>query len=364
MSSTRGEGMAVWIVTSSVERARRGGAGRAAVGGSVLATRAASDPRSARTSRNQLPKLACALLVVFLGAAGVGCSVLTQSEVQAVSNFAEATKEFPTQPAAVMEAHAQLRSERGLLVASTMKNPEPALKMLEQGIKQEARLRDLAAQTTAALAVLDEYTELLTVLSSDRFTDDLQNRSVALGSAIDQSIGVFNKLQGKSAPADTFGDIVAGVVRGGGGVLIRHMQEKALKEAVTRADPAVKRTTKAVEDLMAAYLATPGGLDLFGAEAEDIRAAFPRMWEGPLSHREIATLDRVGNALVQSTQGAELAQTCQAAAVAYRQAHADLVAAMKHEKSLSALREQIAALAAEVRAGKQVRDQLKKASGS
>lgn len=299
-------------------------------------------------------------LAISMGLAG--CSVLTDSQVNAINNFAQATKGFGASPSAVMEAHATLRDERGVLVASTMTTSENALQALERGMKREDQLRQKASEATAALNILDTYSELLSTLSSNQFTDDLNNQSIALGTAIDQDIVTFNKLKGSSIKS--FGDLVAGIIRGGGGIFIRHMQQKALYEAVTSADAAIEQSTGAIEALMADYLSPSDsqnpGLNLFTQESTEIKENFPMM-KSVVSHRwDIQTLDRVHSALRSSERGIALARSCSDAAVAYRQAHVKLVQALKSGNDPSSLIGEIKALAQQVKAGKKVRDELKK----
>lgn len=95
------------------------------------------------TRPTRLWVLMCAFMLP-LSMTLAGCSVLTDSQVNTINNFAQATKGFSASPAAVIEAHATLRDERGLLVASTMTTSENALKTLERGMRQEDRLRQKA----------------------------------------------------------------------------------------------------------------------------------------------------------------------------------------------------------------------------
>ena len=303
----------------------------------------------------------CASLLP-LSMALAGCSVLTDSQVTTINNFAQATKGFSASPAAVIEAHATLRDERGLLVASTMTTSENALKTLERGMRQEDRLRQKAPAATAALNILDTYSDLLSALSSDKFTDDLKSKSISLGTALDQDIDSLNKLTGGSI--QSFGDLVAGIVRGGGGILVRHMQQKALYQAVTNADGAVGQATGAVEALMAEYMNPSDpqmpNLNLFTQEATEIKENFPMMHSGPSHRWDVQTLDRVHRALRSSERGLALAKACSDAAVSYRQAHAKLVQAIKSDSDPASLIAEIKTLAQQVKAGQKVRDELKK----
>ena len=303
----------------------------------------------------------CSLPLALLLA---GCCVLTDAQVNAVSHFAQATKGFSTAPVAVMEAHAMLRDERGIFTAATMTTSEGALAALTNGMLQADRLRQKAAEATAALSILDAYSDLLNTLASEKFTDDLQNQSVALGTAIDQNVAAFNKVKGTGDSVQPFGDLVAGMVRGGGGILIRHMQQKALYQAVTNAEGAVVQATRSVEALMADYLPPLDPQNptdnLITQESEEIKKKFSKMHLAVNTGGDLQTLDRIHRVLRSSERGLALARSCAAAAAAYREAHTKLVQALKSGQDPTSLIEEIKALAQQVKAAKEVRDELKK----
>jgi len=295
----------------------------------------------------------------LIGALVGGCAVLTQPQVDAVADFADATKDFGTTPSAVIQAHGQLRRERGLLEAASRTDAQVAVGDIERSLRMESELDKIALRTSVALDVLDEYAEMLGVLSSSRFTDDLQERAVALGKSIDADIATFNKLGG--ANVGSFGDVVAGIVRGAGGIWIRHEQERALKAAVTSAQAPVRDLTRAVETLMQDYLAADK-VDAFGSEAAHLESIMKR----PTSHGwGVDGLTRYQNALALSRSGEALARSCQDSARHYREAHEQLVAAITGGgKDLQGTIASIKALAAEVQAGKRVRNEVKEARGS
>ncbi len=316
-----------------------------------------------RGSESWFAKRRALLPVVILVAFGViGCAVLTERQVAAVNQFAEATKGFGTSPGAVITAHAELRRERGLLKAASRSDGKVAAKDLESGLRQEAALEALAASSEAAMDVLDDYAEMLSLLSSSKFTDDLQNQTVALGSSIDNGIATFNKASGSNV--NSFGDVVAGIVRAGGGIWIRHEQHVALVAAVTHADPAIDKLTLGVERLMDAYLAPtdptdPDKLNLFSSEANDVRSLLGR----PLpAGWQFNMLEPMQLALIQARNGEALAASCKKAAADYRGAHKELVRAITDDKTdLKGLVAEIQVLSQEIKAGKRVRNEVKKA---
>jgi hypothetical protein len=160
-------------------------------------------------------RLLLALTVGLFCAAGCG-GVLTDGQVAAVNQFAEATKGFGTSPGTVINAYGDLRRQRGLLQSATRSDAGAAARDLASALRQETALETRAAASDAAMRVLDDYAEMLSLLSSAKFTEALQNETVALGGSIDDGIAAFNTVAG--AQVASFGDVVAGIVRGAGGI--------------------------------------------------------------------------------------------------------------------------------------------------
>src|SRR5205085_8139204 len=107
-----------------------------------------------RGSESSFAKRRALLPILIVVASGVaGCAVLTERQVSAVSQFADATKGFGTSPGAVITVHAELRKERGLLEAASRGNGKVAARDLESGLRQEAGLEALASSSEAAMAV-------------------------------------------------------------------------------------------------------------------------------------------------------------------------------------------------------------------
>lgn len=300
--------------------------------------------------------LLVALTVVTLGVGG--CAVLTDGQVAAVNQFAEATKGFGTSPGTVITAYAALRSERALLESATRTDGNIAARDLETALRQETELESRAASSDAAIGVLDDYAQMLSLLSSSKFTDDLQNQTIALGSSIDNGIATFNKLS--RSQVNSFGDIVASIVRAAGGIWIRHEQHKALVAAVTQAKTPVDTLTSNVEGLMTFFLGPPddAGKNLFLRESKEVQGFLARS-QPP--GRQLNVLERTQTAMRQAFDGQKLAESCKRAAVQYRNAHSELVQAITDGKTdLKGLVAQIQVLSQEIKAGKRVRDQVKK----
>jgi hypothetical protein len=297
------------------------------------------------------------LTIITMGMAG--CAVLTDGQVAAVTQFAEATKGFGTSPGTVITAYATLRGERALLESATRADGSVAARDLENGLRQEIGLESQAAASDAAMGVLDDYAEMLRLLSSSKFTDDLQNQTIALGSSIDNGIATFNRLSGSRV--GSFGDIVAGIVRGAGGIWIRHEQDKALVAAVTQAKAPVDALTANVEALMAFFLGPPNepGNNLFSRESQEVEGFLAR---SPPAGRPFVVLERTQAAMRRAFDGQKLAESCKTAAAQYRNAHNELAQAFTGGKTdLKGLVAQIQVLSREIKAAKRARDDVKNA---
>jgi hypothetical protein len=306
-------------------------------------------------------RMLVALTFVLFAASGCG-AVLSDSQVAAVSQFAEATKGFGTSPGTVINAYGDLRRERGLLQSATRSDGGAAARDLTNALRQETALEVKAAASDAAMGVLDDYAEMLSLLSSAKFTDELQNETIALGGSIDNGIAAFNNVAG--AQVASFGDVVAGIVRAAGGFWIRREQHKALVAAVTQAQTPVETLTASVEELMAFFLGPPNEPDknLFARESKEVQDLLARPRP---DGRNLDVLDRTQRAMRQAFDGQKLAESCRKAAVQYRSAHKELVQAIAEGRTdLKGLVAQIRALSQEIKAGKRVRDEVKKARES
>lgn len=326
---------------------------------------ASSSPvRSACVLRRAVVAVLVAMLPL-LSACGGGTLVLTKPQTRAIAAFAQATDEYGTAPGEVLLAYAEVRGLRGVLETAVSSDGGAAKGTFEQTLQAEDQLQQTAERTRVALDVLDDYSRLLQVLSSDRFTDDLQAKASKLGGAIDSGIGTYNKLAGKNL--DTFGDLVAGIVRGVGGITIRAKQEQALKQAVAKAKtPVAELTDEIVASMDTLFAANPAVKRSFAVERDRIASAVARLYAahgssggGPAFTPEIAFVERAASAVRKANAGERLAGRAIAAAKGYREAHDKLADAFEQKLDFDSLKAQIDTLSTEVRTAIKLRDTLR-----
>ena len=271
-------------------------------------------------------------LAIFAG----GCSVLTESQVKEVNKFAHAAKSYGTFPGAVVKSHSDIRKTQKMLEAATFTDGEQALRMITENVvssQEEFEMR--AAKADMALDILNNYAELLVKLTSDIYTNELQASAENLGESIDKGIKTYNKEYRKnSVPLESFGSVAAALVRGGGGIYIKRLQSKGLKEAVGKADPVVNEIISDVEDLLVIYLDSPGEKGLIRSEEESLKEIYKNtvtLFGGKLPFKTVSTvvkeLEAVDDTILLTEEALKAAKT-------YREAHAELSRNLQQKQSL------------------------------
>ena len=315
------------------------------------------------------------LLVTLVAAVTLqGCSaVLTSSQVKEVATFAEAAKEYTTFPGAVIRAHAELREEQKILEATTFTSGDAALRQVEAAVDIRREWEQRADAADTALAVLNDYAGLLVKLTADTYTNDLQGSAESLGRSVDKGIASYNKLRGTNL--ESFGALAAAGVRGAGGVYIRHKQARALKRAVTEADPVVEAMIAEVEKLLALYLspadlkdmkltitaaaAPPEQLDLIRNVAADLRESYKRIADAAGVKQQIGAVELIVNGLGAADDTVQLALKALRAAETFRAAHRALAQNVTERRWLKSSIDQVKTLVDEVNEANKLRKKLK-----
>ncbi len=295
--------------------------------------------------------LAACFLTLLIFASG--CAVLTPSQVKEVNKFAVAARNYGTLPGAVINSHADIRETEKMLKVSIKKDGESALEQLERILEYRQSYKADADRADSALDILNDYAELLVKLTSDSYTNELQGSVENLSKSIDKGIKTYNKMYSKDF--NLVGSGVAAIVRGVGGVYIKSVQSKALKKAVTDADPIVKDMTAAIEDLLKLY-----SDNLMENARVDLKRAYMmavKVHDGLLPFR---TVSIVGKELVSIDDTIQLAEDAKRAAKTFREAHGALASNVKQKQSLKGIIEQIEVLADEVKAARKLKKKLDK----
>lgn len=312
-----------------------------------------------------------ALFLIFLN----GCAVLTRTQVKEVETFAGAAQKYSTLPGSVAESYAGISRDRQLLDASTLKEGELALESIEEALSSLEKLKKQAAEVDRILHLLNVYGELLLKLTSGKFTEDVHKHTKALGSEIDGGIKYYNEHYNKSF--DIFGGAAAAVVRGAAGLFIKRKQSKALKKAVTGADPLIRAMIVEVEKFLLLYL-DEKDLDDLKLTMKDSSEVVTMGWIGKAGSQLKGTYKNVvkkyrekdlpvpfetvlnfAHRLQAVRDTIRLAKDTLRAGRAYCNAHAKLAESVKSKTSFKTAIAQIRTLTEEISAARKLAKELK-----
>jgi hypothetical protein len=234
---------------------------------------------------------------------------------------------------------------------------EAGWKELQKANLFAAAFQSTAKEADAALDVLNKYADLLVTLSSDEFTDSLDATSKSLGKSLDKAVKQYNESFRKPQQKSELGLIggsVAAVIRGGGGIWIRHRQAKYLKEYVTAAQPVVMDLTAEVQVLMTNKVMTELS-ELEDRFKEDFKTA-----AGRLQHLSLETLQTMADTQRKISSARDLCKSAASAAGKFAAAHSKLAENVSRRQNLKSRIEEIMALADEIKKAQKLQKDLSK----
>ena len=309
--------------------------------------------------RNWFPARSFLLLAALCLALGAsGCSVLTPSQVKEVNRFARAVKSYDTLPGAVTEAHAELRKREKIYSAAGFIPGVMALPQIESALEAQREAQKKARQVDKALDILDEYAQLLVTLTSDDFSEDLQEEAEDLGKRIDKGIKVYNEEFGKEIKA--YGGILSAGIRGAGGIFIKRRQTIALRETVTNADPVIEEMTTAVNDLLDLYLPSEAGEGFIRETEITLKGLFKEDIQGSMAKEPLFVAMQTAETLEYSHDALKLAEQARQSISKLRQAHLELKNSLQKKGKLKGAIETVKVFADEVKVANDLKKKIEK----
>lgn len=202
-----------------------------------------------------------------------GCAVLTQSQVNAVGDFAIAAENFSELPIAVIDNHVQTMSAENIYASASLSDIDSTSYKINKDVDLYLQSLNTSAQAQIALnVVLASYVQLLKNLTSSSFNKKFEQQCAVLGTEIDGGVYQYNELTGEEM--DGFGVIVAETVRASGGVFMRNKQAEAVKQAINGAQPVIMNMSGSITELLDLYIC--GAVDQIGrCVLDDNNQPFP-----------------------------------------------------------------------------------------
>ncbi|MEP7144017.1 MAG: hypothetical protein ABI707_14140 [Ferruginibacter sp.] len=189
-------------------------------------------------------------LIITLGLLLGSCASLTKTQIGAVNQFSQASKNFSAYPSRVMTALAEIRVKRGVYFANTLDSPKLHINELDKIYQARKNSYKYSAKVDTTFKIIDKYAQSLMLLSSEKYVSDLKTQANNFGVDLDSLIKGYNSIEGvKQVPAGIGGAINKLIVLGGK-QYVRSKQAKEIKKFVPAADSLISvMTTNLLEFL-------------------------------------------------------------------------------------------------------------------
>ena len=284
----------------------------------------------------------CAAVLVLIS----GCASLTKSQVEAVHQFAQTSKNFSAYPSEILAATAELRVKRGVYYTNSLDDPDDESNdnnidsLNELAVTSHVKeLNDIytakksdyraSERTNITFKIIDKYAQSLLLLSSDKHATDMQAQAANFGVSLDSLINKYNSIEGSTKVKPGIGGLIGSIIMAGGSQFIRSKQAREIQRFVPAADEMIGvMTGNLLEFLESGKIAL-----LITNEEKGIQSNY----ESFLRHRKpdvqnewdylalLAHLDHIK----------ELRSQTAAATRSLRKAHSELLTAINEKKTLT-----------------------------
>lgn len=289
---------------------------------------------------------ACTALPVLLSS----CASLSKSQVEAVHQFAQTSRQFSAYPSEILTAMADLRVKRGVYYVNALANPadiddastsDDTIDSLRE-VAVTAHVKELnelyaakkndygtSEKVNITFKIIDKYAQALLLLSSDKHVANLEDQAANFGVSLDSLISKYNSMQGTTKVRNGIGGLIGSLIMAGGKQFIRAKQAKEIQRFVPAADEMIGVMTNNLLD----FLQSGSINTLIKNEETGIQnnyRSFLRNRLPGIQHEwdYLELLTRLDN--IKALR----AQTINAT-TSLRAAHADLLTAIKEKKTLS-----------------------------
>ena len=188
----------------------------------------------------------CWVLLILLS----GCASLTKTQVNAVNQFAETSKNFSAYPSKVLSELTAIRKSSSLLFNSGLS--DAAAIEEKQVIAYQDYKKDIALDKKVDITfkIIDKYAQSLALLSSDKHVENLRTQANVFGTDLDSLVTTYNNLPGANQLPTGIGGAVKKLVVLAGSQYIRNKQAKEIKKFVPAADTIIGAMTNNLIDFL------------------------------------------------------------------------------------------------------------------
>jgi hypothetical protein len=159
------------------------------------------------------------------------CSVLSDSQVTNINAFAITASHYSDYPSEVFKKRVELRLETELIGIIPFSDFSKVDGRIEAARATYDTLMALSDTLDKPIQVIQQYAAMLTELSSDRYTRNMNNSSINLGANLDGLVAAFNSVSKDTVPAGIGGEL-SNIIWALGRRATRSRQAAALKKFI------------------------------------------------------------------------------------------------------------------------------------
>jgi len=179
-------------------------------------------------------------LPIILG----GCASLTQTQIEAVNQFSQTSKNFSAYPSKVMVGLIDVRVKRSIYYSNSLGDAVLHINDLDSIYASKKASLVLSQKVDITFKIIDKYAQALLLLSSDKHAADLEKQAKTFGGNLDSLINIYNSIGGVTKVPSGIGGAINQLIVFGGKQYLKAKQAKEIRKFVSQADPLVEVMTK------------------------------------------------------------------------------------------------------------------------
>ena len=113
------------------------------------------------------------ILIIAFGLLLQSCASLTNSQIEAVNQFAKSSQNFSAFPCKIMTGLAEVRMSRSLFYANSLSDAKLHVGELDSAYVQLQFDKAMSVKIDITFKIIDKYAQSLLLLSSDKFENDI-----------------------------------------------------------------------------------------------------------------------------------------------------------------------------------------------
>lgn len=175
------------------------------------------------------------IAILFFLLSLTACATLTETQINAVHQFANTSKDFSEYPKKVSSELAAIRRESRIFDANAQLDRIEHIKRLEKIHAEETLDAAHSRKVELTFDILDTYAQSLLLLSTTN-SSDLEKQANNFGIELDSLIVLYNNVDNVRKIPTGIGGTASQVIATGGKKYLRAQQAKDLKKFISKGD--------------------------------------------------------------------------------------------------------------------------------